>query len=77
MGLLDDLTPTKRLYGCRVRDVRNTLDKDDQERLDAMLADDKNWAVNTLARALQSKGLDIKTHSITHHRNKACSCSKI
>ena len=77
MGLLDDLTPTKRIYGCRVRDVRNTLDKADQERLDAMIADSKNWAVNTLARALQSKGLDIKTHSITRHRDGVCSCSKI
>lgn len=76
MGLLDDLTPAPRVYPCRVRDVRATLEPDDQTALDAALADPR-WKHYTLSKALQAKGLDIKTPALQKHRENNCSCSKI
>ena len=76
MGQLDDLTPTGRIYTCRVRSLRATLEPADQAKLDAMLTDGR-WTHNALALALTAKGLPISPNRLQRHRENNCSCSKI
>lgn len=77
MGLLDDLTqPEGRIYTCRVRTLRDTLDQADQTKYDQLI-NDLTWPANTLAKALATKGLLVSQQMITRHRRGECTCSKI
>ena len=77
MGLLDDLQlPPKRIRLCNLGMLYNTLEPDDKQRLlDAV--NNPQWSATGLAKALEAKGLSVGHQSITRHRRKDCSCSKI
>jgi hypothetical protein len=73
--MLEDLQLPKRLTPCKVRDIIESLDKKDQDILNAALLD-TNWPDRTLANALTAKGLMISDTPIRKHRNKGCSCAR-
>lgn len=77
MGILDNLTPSPRLYPCKVRTVLTELDDDDRKILEEAIADTKAWTNNGLARSIQSRGIDLKPEPIRQHRLGECSCSRI
>lgn len=72
--MLEDLQPPTKGYTCKVRTIRNGLDKKDQEILDAALADLNNWPSKTLSNALSARGLTVTDNSIARHRKGLCSC---
>lgn len=72
--MLEDLQPPVKGYTCRIRTVKNELDKKDQEIIDAALADVDKWPAKTLSNALSAKGLKVTDNSITRHRKGLCSC---
>lgn len=77
MGLLDDMIePEGRIYNCRVRTVKDTLEPADQIKFE-QLVNDLTWPANTLAKGLASKGLHVSQQIITRHRRGECTCSKI
>lgn len=76
MGLLDDITEPVRVYPCKVREVRDSLEESDQKKLDELLADER-WKNKTLATALAGKGVKIDVQRLSAHRNGSCSCSKM
>jgi hypothetical protein len=77
MGLLDDLTPTRRQFSCRVREAAEDLDTADSERLYEAVGNIQAWTAKGLARELTKRGITISDHSINRHRSGECSCSKI
>ena len=74
MGLLDNLEPPKKNRSCKIRTVKNELDKKDQEALDSYLADLERWPAKSLSNALSSKGIIVTDNTITRHRKGICSC---
>lgn len=72
--MLEDLEPVKQIRSCKVRTLKEGLDRKDQELLDAYLADVDTWTPHRLARALGSKGLKIDSRQIIQHREQTCSC---
>lgn len=77
MGLLDDLTPTRRNFSCRIKEAADNLSKDDAERLYEAVGNITGWTAKGLARELGKRGLLISDHSINRHRRGECSCSRI
>lgn len=77
MGLLDDLTPPKKNYTCKVRTELAKLDEKDQAVLVAAIADTTLWPAKTLANALQARGIQMIDVTISRHRQGSCSCSRI
>lgn len=72
--MLEGLTPPAKDYSCRVRTVKNELDKKDQDILDSCLADLDGWPAKTLSNALSARGLSISDATISRHRKGLCSC---
>jgi hypothetical protein len=75
--LLDGLTPPIKVVPCKVRTLFETLDPSDVEILRQALDDEVTWPAKTLQRALADKGVSLIDSSISRHRTKVCSCSKI
>jgi membrane-bound inhibitor of C-type lysozyme len=75
MGLLDDLDPAKqaRVYSCKVRTLKATLDEADQVALQNAV-DDERWLVTSLMKALAERGLRLNKEAIVAHRKRVCSC---
>lgn len=72
--MLEDLTPPKRVLPCKVRDVLQELESQDQQILNDALADFKNWSARTLELELRKRGILISDSSIERHRAGVCSC---
>jgi len=72
--MLENLTPPKRIYPCRVRTVKDQMELDDRIRLESALRDE-NWSAWALHKALQSRGVSITDKSIKRHRDGDCSCA--
>jgi hypothetical protein len=75
--LLDGLTPPIKVVPCKVRTLFETLDPSDVEILRQALDDEVTWQARSLQRALADKGIALSDTSISRHRTKVCSCSKI
>jgi len=74
LGLADALVKqqsTKRGPACSVCTLLSRLPKADREALQAAL-DDKSYTGTAIARALQSEGHNIRSHTLVRHRNKEC-----
>jgi hypothetical protein len=75
MGLLDDLTPPKKVWPCKIRDIAATLEANDAKIfIDAV--NDTDWPMSTLSNVLRAKGVDVSEDPIRKHRLKVCSCWK-
>jgi len=72
--MLEDLQPPTKGYTCKIRTIKDQLDKKDQVILDAALADVSNWPAKTLSNALALRGLTIADNTISRHRKGLCSC---
>lgn len=75
--LLDDLTPPQRIFPCRVRELYETLDKNDAEILRQAIGNVENWPAKTLSNELRERDVTLSDLSITKHRNNRCSCGKM
>jgi hypothetical protein len=72
--MLESLTPPKKVYPCRVREIANSLSKEDAAIfLKAVV--DPNWPVVTLADELKNRGIEVSPTPITKHRKGVCSCA--
>lgn len=61
--------------GCQFATVRNTLDDDDRQTLDAwMAADPKDVPGANIARALRKEGHKITDQALNRHRRNDCDC---
>lgn len=73
MGLLENFEPPKKVYPCKVRELAQTMTKEDAKVFtDAVM--DTNWPVVTLVEALRKRGVDISPTPVTKHRKGSCSC---
>jgi hypothetical protein len=77
MGMLEGLEPIRAVSSCKVRTILEGLEKDDRKILEAALADFDKWNNGALARALVTRGINIKADTLAIHRRGQCSCSKI
>ena len=78
MGILDGLQepPKAPIASCKVRDTAAKLEPKDAEILLAAVEGDK-WKIFALEAELRKRLIFISTGTLTKHRSKACSCSKI
>lgn len=74
MGLLDDLKqPPPRVWGCRIREIAESLAADDAKIfLDAV--NNPQWSIIGLSQALRAKGIRVSESPIKAHRVQACTC---
>lgn len=74
--MLEGLEKKQRLYTCRVRTFRETLEQSDKDILDnAMTSGD--FTPHELSMALFDKGVKLSRDSLKRHMRGVCSCSKI
>lgn len=74
MALADALVKqqtTKRGPRCTVCSLLSTLPKSEREALQSAL-NDKSYTGTSIARALQSEGHNVRSHTLNRHRNKEC-----
>lgn len=74
--MLENLTREARVFPCRIRELKSTMNDKDQERLEQAVAD-TTWPAKNLETQLRKLGLEVSDTSIVRHREKRCSCSKI
>lgn len=74
--MLEGLTPTHRVYPCKIRSVLASLSESDKKILSEAL-DNPEWTNSALATALNNKGLKVSRYSVETHRGKNCSCWRI
>lgn len=71
--MLENLTPPKRNYSCKVQTIASDLEEKDRSIfLDAV--DSPEWNFKTLSNALADKGLTIVDTAIAKHRRRQCAC---
>lgn len=75
--LLSDLTPPKRIFPCRVRELYETLEKADSDILRFAIESKDQWPAKTLSNALRERDVMLSDLAITKHRNNRCSCGKL
>jgi hypothetical protein len=75
MFMLEGMTPTVKVYPCRVRTVAESLDGSDLKIYMDAMSNSAAWTNNGLARALTDRGLKISETSIRTHRRGECSCA--
>ncbi len=76
MSLFDNMTPPAKARSCKVATVAAELSESDGKKLLQMVMDEA-WAIKTLARELNKRGVLVSETPISNHRNKACKCWKI
>lgn len=74
--MLEGLEKKQRVYTCRVRSFRDTLDKSDQDILDNAMTSGE-FTPHELHMALFDKGVKLSRDSLKRHMRGVCSCSKI
>jgi hypothetical protein len=72
--MLEDLTPTVKIFSCKVRNLIGELEAKDSEILKDAVDDDKAWRAKTLSDQLRNLGIQLGQESIRRHRAKVCSC---
>ena len=73
--MLEGMNPPTKTHGtCKVGTIGNTLEPKDKEILFAAVANEKDWPVKTLSKALAERGLQISDSPLYNHRAKACAC---
>lgn len=73
--MLEDLTPPKKTFPCKVRDVASDLETKDSVIFMQAVDNVAEWSNNGLASALNKRGVYISEKSIRKHRRKECSCA--
>jgi hypothetical protein len=74
MSLKDALDETIEVeIGCRVRNLKSKLSKEDLETLEIALKDDLITTAS-ISRALKKEGHMISVHSLGRHRRGDCNC---
>jgi hypothetical protein len=71
--MLEGLTPKKKKFPCKVREILESLEKADQEILKQALIDPA-WGDRALEIALNERGIQISDTPIRKHRAGRCSC---
>jgi len=75
--MLEDLSiPVKQVFSCKVKVVKDSLDKADADILEKAI-NNPEWPLTTLARELQKRNINVSDNTLRRHRMKACSCWKI
>lgn len=75
--LLGDLTPPKRIFPCRVRELYETLEKADSDIMRQAVNNLESWPAKTLSNALRERDVIVSDLAITKHRNNRCSCGDL
>jgi hypothetical protein len=74
--MLEDLTPPVLERRCAVRTVLQSLSDKDAKILAEAIKALEVWPAETLATALNKRGIQLSGKSITFHRRGGCSCLK-
>lgn len=72
--MLEGLKPLPRQIKCKVGQLMETLNENDQTILQAALDDTKTWSSHGLRVALLERGIVVGDVVITKHRRKTCVC---
>ena len=73
--MLEGLKPPTKIHGsCKVGVVAKTLDEKDKDILFTAVANQKDWPVKALVKALSERGIQISDSPIYNHRAKTCAC---
>jgi hypothetical protein len=72
--MLENLVKEVQVRSCRVRTVRDELDKKDAELFMQYINDTENWTSHTLAKALATRTVGIDPKAIQRHRLNHCTC---
>lgn len=75
--MLEDLTPRKREFNCRVRSVGLALEAKDKKILETAIESVDVWPAKTLSNELKRRGLLLSDSAISNHRKKACACFRL
>ena len=73
--LLEGLEKKKRVYTCRVRTFRETLEDSDKKILDDAMTSGE-FTPHELSLALLDKGVKLSRDSLKRHMKGVCSCLK-
>lgn len=74
--MLEDLTPPRKVWSCKVKTVIDGLDSTDKKILSEAVMN-PDWKMQALERALAEKGILLGSNSIRSHRQKTCSCFRL
>lgn len=75
--MLEDLTPPRVHFSCKVRSILEDLSKSDRVILEDALATDINvWSHAALHKALNGRGIHVAAETIRVHRLGLCSCAR-
>ena len=75
MFMLEGMTPTVKVYPCRVRTIAESLDSADLKIYMDAMSNSAAWTNNGLARALTDRSLTVSEKAIRKHRRGECSCA--
>jgi hypothetical protein len=73
--MLEDLSLPVKIWTCRVRTVKESLNKVDQDILEQAITN-PDWPYRTLSNELRKREITISDTVIKQHREKRCSCWK-
>jgi len=73
--MLEGMTPTVKVYPCRVRTIAESLDSADLKIYMDAMSNSAAWTNNGLARALTDRNLTVSEKAIRKHRRGECSCA--
>lgn len=71
--MLEDLFLPVKTYTCRVRTIKETLNKADQEIFESAV-NNPEWPCKTLSNELRKREIKISDTAIKQHRDRRCSC---
>lgn len=72
--MLENLTPKAPTPPCKVTQIREGLEPDDQKLLDVYLRDCQSWSPNGLSQALRGQGIHISGDTIRRYRVRQSLC---
>jgi hypothetical protein len=72
--MLENLVKEVPVRSCRIRTIRDELNKTDSALFVEYVNDSENWTSHTLAKALATRGLNIDPKAIQRHRLNHCTC---
>jgi len=73
--MLEDLALPVKVFNCRVRTVKETLNKVDQDILELAVCNPE-WPYKTLSNELRKREITISDTALKNHRERRCSCWK-
>lgn len=72
--MLENLTPRTLTPPCKVTQIRESLEPEDQKLLDSFLRDCENWKPNDLSLALRQQGILVAGDTIRRYRVRQNLC---